>query len=215
MLLAIDGKPITSYRDVENACQLLDESNDEQGNLRMTIFRKGKEIKVLVGTDVRSGFGSTHMVNWCGYVIQETHSAVRSLGFWPDEGHGVYLSGFIPGSPSHRYGVSTAGWIVQVNGKPTPDLQTFVNVTKEFEHGDFVRVKTLDLDGISHVFALKQDLHYWPTWELKFDPETATWNRTTIKTCFCEADVHYWPTWQFKFDPETATWKRTTIKTVK
>jgi len=31
-------------------------------------------------------------------------------------------------------------------------------------------------------FALKQDLYYWPTSELKFDPVTVTWNRTTIKT---------------------------------
>jgi hypothetical protein len=75
-----------------------------------------------VDTDVRRGFGSTHMVNWCGYAIQETHSVVLSLGFWPEKGHGVYLSGVIPSSPTHTYGVASVGWIVQVNEKMTMDL---------------------------------------------------------------------------------------------
>jgi hypothetical protein len=150
------------------------ERNNEQGNLRMTIWQKGKEIKVLVGTDVRSGFGSTHMVNWCGYIIQETHSTVPSLGFWLDQGHGVYLSGCIPGSLADRYGVPPAEWIVQVKKKTTLDLHTFVNVTKEFDHGDLVLVQTLDLRRNTNFSTVKQDLYYWPTWELKFDLETTT-----------------------------------------
>ena len=131
IVLAIDEKPITNYRDVGNACQLLHESKDGKGILRMTVFREGREIRVVVGTDLRSGFGSTHMVCWCGCILHETHSAVRSTGFWPKEGHGVYLSKWIFGSPAERYGVPFTEWIVQVNDKPIPDLQTFVNVTKE------------------------------------------------------------------------------------
>lgn len=34
------------------------------------------------------------------------------------------------GSPVHRYGLYALQWIVEVNGKPTPDLEAFVNVTK-------------------------------------------------------------------------------------
>lgn len=161
---------------------LFDESNSEQGHLRLTVFRQGNEIEVLVGTDVRSGLQTMHMVKWCGYIIQETHSAVRSLGFWPPKCNGVYLSRYNLGSPADRYGDNSQEWIVQVNDKPTPDLQTFVDVIKELEHGDFVRVKIVNLDGKRHVFSLKQDLHYWPTWELKFDKETATWIRATIKS---------------------------------
>ena len=171
MLLSIDGQPVTNFLDVENACRLLD---IEEANLRMTIFRQGLELDVLVGTDVRNGFGTTHMVNWCGSLLQEPHSAVRSLGFLSEEGHGVYVARRMSGSPIHRYGASARQWIVEVNGKPTPDLQTFVNVIKELEHGVFVRVKTVHLNGKPSVITLKQDLHYWPTWELKFDPNTAT-----------------------------------------
>jgi len=181
MLLAIDEKPITTFRDVENACQVLDESKEKEGNLRVKIFRQGLELDLLVGTDVRNGFGTTHMVNWCGSLLQEPHSAVRSLGFLPKEGHGVYVARRLFGSPLHRYGVSARQWIVEVNGKATPDLQTFVNVIKELENGVFVRVKTMKLNGKPSVLTLKQDLHYWPTWELKFDPNTATWSQRTIR----------------------------------
>lgn len=36
------------------------------------------------------------------------------------------------GSPVHRYGLYALQWIVEVNGKPTPDLDAFVNVTKVY-----------------------------------------------------------------------------------
>eukprot|EP00252_Welwitschia_mirabilis_P018169 TRINITY_DN40411_c0_g1_i1.p1 TRINITY_DN40411_c0_g1~~TRINITY_DN40411_c0_g1_i1.p1 ORF type:complete len:1096 (+),score=238.79 TRINITY_DN40411_c0_g1_i1:357-3644(+) len=182
MLLAINGEPITNFQDVENACQYLDESRDAEGNLNITVFRQGSELELCVGTDVRDGFGTTRMVNWCGSVVQDPHPAVRALGFLPEEGHGVYVARWCHGSPVHRYGIYALQWIVEVNGKPTPDLQTFVNVTKELEHGEFVRVRTVHLNGKPRVFTLKQDLHYWPTWELVFDPETAAWRRRTIKS---------------------------------
>ncbi|MFS7955760.1 hypothetical protein Hanom_Chr07g00646371 [Helianthus anomalus] len=73
-------------------------------------------------------------------------------------------------------------WESEVNGKPTPDLEAFVNVTKEIENGEFVRIKTVHLNGKPRVLTLKQDLHYWPTWELRFDPDTAMWQRKIIKS---------------------------------
>ncbi|KAG0503337.1 hypothetical protein HPP92_003409 [Vanilla planifolia] len=86
------------------------------------------------------------------------------------------------GSPVHRYGLYALQWIVEVNGKLTPDLESFLNVVKELEHGEFVRVRTVHLNGKPRVLTLKQDLLYWPTWELRFDPETATYRRRTIKS---------------------------------
>ncbi|KAH7682677.1 HtrA2 peptidase protein [Dioscorea alata] len=178
MILAINKEPITCFRDIEKACQDLDKCID---GLNMTIFRQGHEMELIVGTDIRDGNGTTRMVNWCGCIIQDPHPAVRSLGFLPEEGHGVYVARWCHGSPVHRYGLYALQWIVEVNGKLTPDLETFVNVVKELEHGEFVRVRTVHLNGKPRVLTLKQDLHYWPTWELKFDPESTTWRRETIK----------------------------------
>uniref|UniRef100_A0A453PDV7 PDZ-like domain-containing protein n=1 Tax=Aegilops tauschii subsp. strangulata TaxID=200361 RepID=A0A453PDV7_AEGTS len=142
---------------------------------------QGKEIDLIVGTDVRDGNGSTRMVNWCGSIIQDPHSAVRALGFLPKEGHGVYVARWCHGSPVHRYGLYALQWIVEVNGQPTPDLESFIEVVKGLEDREFVRVKTVHLNGKPRVLTLKQDLHYWPTWELTFEPETDTWKRRTIK----------------------------------
>eukprot|EP00262_Sarcandra_glabra_P008257 TRINITY_DN21587_c0_g2_i1.p1 TRINITY_DN21587_c0_g2~~TRINITY_DN21587_c0_g2_i1.p1 ORF type:complete len:394 (-),score=54.86 TRINITY_DN21587_c0_g2_i1:289-1470(-) len=185
MILAIKKEPITCFRDIENACQEFDKSVGDEQELNMTIFRQGKEIELVVGTDVRDGNGTTRMVNWCGCVVQDPHPAVRALGFLPEEGHGVYVARWCHGSPVHRYGLYALQWIIEVNGKLTPDLQTFVDVTKGLEHGEFVRVRTVHLNGKPRVMTLKQDLHYWPTWELKFDPNTATWRRSIIKALEC------------------------------
>ncbi|KAL0431380.1 UNVERIFIED_CONTAM: Protease Do-like 7 [Sesamum radiatum] len=180
MVLAINKEPVTCFRDIEDACQALDQCDDD-GKLTLTIFRQGREIDLLVGTDVRDGNGTTRVINWCGCIVQDPHSAVRALGFLPEEGHGVYVARWCHGSPVHRYGLYALQWIVEVNGKPTPDLDAFVTVTKEIEHGEFVRVRTIHLNGKPRVLTLKQDLHYWPSWELRFDPETAMWRRRTIK----------------------------------
>ncbi|KAL6908133.1 hypothetical protein ACP4OV_002303 [Aristida adscensionis] len=181
MILATNKEPITCFLDIEKACQEFDRSVGTDGALNMTIFRQGKEIDLIVGTDVRDGNGTTRMVNWCGCIIQDTHSAVRALGFLPEEGHGVYVTRRCHGSPVQRYGLHALVWIIEVNGQPTPDLDTFIQVLKGLEDGQFVRVRTVSLSGKPRVLTLKQDLHYWPTWELCFEPETAAWKRRTIK----------------------------------
>ncbi|GER28855.1 DegP protease family protein [Striga asiatica] len=187
MVLAINKEPVTCFRDIEDACQEVDRCNDCDGKLTVTIFRQGREIDLLVGTDVRDGNGTTRVINWCGCIVQDPHPAVRALGFLPEEGHGVYVARWCHGSPVHRYGLYALQWIVEVNGKPTPDLDAFVSVTKGIEHGEFVRVRTVHLNGKPRVLTLKQDLHYWPTWELRFDPEAAMWRRRTIKSLDCKA----------------------------
>ncbi|AQK74163.1 Protease Do-like 7 [Zea mays] len=181
MILAINKEPITCFLDIEKTCQELDQSIGSDGVLNMTIFRQGKEIDLVVGTDVRDGNGTTRMVNWCGCIIQDPHSAVRALGFLPEEGHGVYVARWCHGSPVHRYGLYALQWIIEINGQPTTDLETFIKVVKGLEDGEFVRVRTVHLNGKPRVLTLKQDLHYWPTWELSFEPETATWRRKIIK----------------------------------
>ncbi|KAL3568403.1 hypothetical protein D5086_031054 [Populus alba] len=181
MILAVDKEPVTCFCDIENACQALDKSGDNDGKLKLTIFRQGSEIDLIVGTDVRDGNGTTRVINWCGCIVQDSHPAVRALGFLPEEGHGVYVARWCHGSPVHRYGLYALQWIVEINGKPTPDLDAFLDVTKELGHGEFVRVRTVHLNGKPRVLTLKQDLHYWPTWELRFDPTNAVWRRETIK----------------------------------
>ncbi|KAG6512378.1 protease Do-like 7 isoform X1 [Zingiber officinale] len=92
MILAINKEPVTCFLDIENACRELDKCDYNAGELKMTILRQGQEREIIVGTDIRDGNGTTRMLNWCGCVIQDPHSAVRALGFLPEEGHGVYVA---------------------------------------------------------------------------------------------------------------------------
>ncbi|KAF2587494.1 hypothetical protein F2Q70_00037811 [Brassica cretica] len=181
MVLAVNKMPVTCYNDIEAACRTLDTGSHSDENLNLTILRQGREMELVVGTDKRDGNGTTRTINWCGCVVQDPHSAVRALGFLPEEGHGVYVTRWCHGSPAHRYGLYALQWIVEVNGKKTPDLNAFADATKELEHGQFVRIRTVHLNGKPRVLTLKQDLHYWPTWELRFDPETALWRRNILK----------------------------------
>ncbi|GAU12769.1 hypothetical protein TSUD_122620 [Trifolium subterraneum] len=181
IILAINKEPVRCFRDIENACQALDKSNTNDGKLQMTILRQGQEIELLVGTDVRDGNGTTRAVSWCACIVQDPHSAVRALGFLPEKGRGVYVARCFYGSPGQRYGLCSIKCVVEINGKPTPDLDSFVDVTKEQEHGEFFRVRTVQLNGNPQIVTLKQDLHYWPTWELRFNPDTAIWHRNVIK----------------------------------
>ncbi|XP_010558675.1 PREDICTED: protease Do-like 7 [Tarenaya hassleriana] len=183
MVLAVNKKPVTCFRDIEDACQELDKSSsDSDGNLNLTILRQGREMELRVGTDVRDGNGTARAINWCGCVVQDPHSAVRALGFLPEEGHGVYVARWCHGSPAHRYGLYALQWIVEVNGKATPDLNAFERATKEIGHGEFVRIRTVHLNGKPRVLTLKQDLHYWPTWDIHFDPLSAFWRRLVINS---------------------------------
>ncbi|XP_071737135.1 protease Do-like 7 [Rutidosis leptorrhynchoides] len=184
MVLAIDKKPVTCFNDIDDACNSLDIMSDDDidDKLALTIFRQGREIEIYVGTDIRDGNGTTRVISWCGCYVQDPHPEVRALGFLPKEGHGVYVSRWSQGSPVYRYGLYSDKWIVEVNGNPTPNLDAFVNVTKEIEDGEFVHVRTVELNGKPKVVTLKQDLHYWPTWELRCDPETSIWHRNTIKS---------------------------------
>ncbi|KAF8048006.1 hypothetical protein N665_2726s0003 [Sinapis alba] len=181
MVLAVNKMPVTCFNDIEAACRTLDSGSHSDENLNLTILRQGQEMELVVGTDKRDGNGTTRTINWCGCVVQDPNPAVRALGFLPEEGHGVYVTRWCHGSPAHRYGLYALQWIVEVNGKKTPDLNAFADATKELEHGQFVRLRTVHLNGKPRVLSLKQDLHYWPTWELMFDPETALWRRNILK----------------------------------
>ena len=35
------------------------------------------------------------MISWCGGILQDSHRAVRAMGFLPEEGHGVYIARYV------------------------------------------------------------------------------------------------------------------------
>ncbi|CAI5504598.1 unnamed protein product [Closterium sp. Naga37s-1] len=227
MLLAVNGRPVTCFADVEAACCELEAGAGESAGLMEGEGRsKGREgAGAATAAAAAAGGGGTNghvsemrwreptgateagvdttVVNGAAEAPGKSHwlpalartrricRQVDGLGAWREvaAGEGVEhrrvskgMSEWKHGSPGQRYGVSSMNWIVEINGRPVPDLDALVTITQELEHGAFVRVKLVDLDGEPYVLTLKQDLHYWPTWELRFVPSTGTWQRTILKT---------------------------------
>jgi len=156
LLLAVDSKICSSFRDVELATQ-----NAQQ--VELTLLRNLEEMKVTVSTVLLSGEGTTKIVCWAGAILQNTHRPVAQLGFLQP---GVYCSRWYFGSPAHKYSLRAAHWIVEVNGKPTPDLDAFLSVVNSLDASDFVRLKIRGMQDRVSVTTIKMDLRYWPTWLL-------------------------------------------------
>uniref|UniRef100_A0A383V519 Pro-apoptotic serine protease NMA111 n=1 Tax=Tetradesmus obliquus TaxID=3088 RepID=A0A383V519_TETOB len=153
----------------------------QQPSVTLTLFRSGCVMDCQVGLGQEDSLGTDRLVHWCGAQLQAPHRSVKELGFQPEGKAGVFISRWHHGSPSHRYGLFALHWILEVNGQPTPDLDSFLKVVAPLRDGDFARVKVCHLETTQHkVLTLKLDTKYWPSWELRRDPGKCTWTRHLI-----------------------------------
>jgi S1-C subfamily serine protease len=93
---------------------------------------------------------------------------------------GVYVSRFWYGSPANRYGLRATRRILEIDGKPTPNLDAFLEAVSSKRDRGSVRIKAVDLDGAIEVTTLKLDLEFWPTYELVRDADG--WHRRPVAT---------------------------------
>ena len=166
MLLAIDGKVVTSYTALEKAVQ--------KPEVVVTIWRNDAAEDFTLKTAALTGRGIDRAVSWAGALLQDPHRAMAAQrGVATD---GVYVAYFNYGSPATRYGLWAGRWVVEVNESATPDLQTFIDAVKDIEHRESVRLKTVTWNGTEEVITLKLDNQYWPAYELR--REDNGWRRT-------------------------------------
>jgi S1-C subfamily serine protease len=170
ILLAIDDKPVTQFRDVERAS-----ASKEQ--VRATIWRAGAEQTLAVKTASLSGSDIDRVVEWAGATLQAPHRAIAAQrGIVPE---GVYVAYFEFGSPASRYGLVPGRRIVEVDGQPTPDLDAFLRQVAGRPDRSSLRIKTLSWNGAPEVITLKLDRHYWPAYELQYG--AAGWERHSLE----------------------------------
>ena len=116
ILLTLNGKMITkiSELDVMYSNELLD----------ATIVRDCKDINLKLGTVAAEGVETHRGVSFCGAVLHRPHHAVRQQisKLFSD----VYVSARTRGSPAYQYGLAPTNFITHVNGKPTPDIESFL-----------------------------------------------------------------------------------------
>ena len=157
LLLAIDGDPIATFKEVERAGQ--------QDEVRLTLLRDGEELTLPVPTTAVDGRGTDRALFWAGAILQAPHSAINEQGGIEPEG--VYVAWFWDGSPANRYGLSASRFIVAVDDRDVTDLDSFLAAVVDRPDRSSVRLRTVSLDGRTDVMTLKLDLEFWPTTELR------------------------------------------------
>ncbi|KAJ6928213.1 hypothetical protein NC651_012040 [Populus alba x Populus x berolinensis] len=135
----------------------LEECGDSDGKLKIRSFARDAKSIFLLEQMLEMGMAHTSdklvWVSCSGFSSSSAYSWI----FFLMKVMGVFVTKWSLGSPADRYCLSALKWIVQVNGKPTSDLDAFANVVKELGPDECVRVKTVDLDGKPQVQTLKQD----------------------------------------------------------
>jgi pro-apoptotic serine protease NMA111 len=170
ILLAIDDKPVTQFRDVERAVAKKEE-------VTATIWRVGGEKTLRVKTASLSGSDIDRVVEWAGATLQAPHRAISAQrGIAPD---GVYVAYFEFGSPASRYGLVPGHRIVEVDGQLTPNLDAFLRQVSGRPDRSSLRIKTLSWNGAPEVITLKLDRHYWPAYEIQHT--TVGWERHSLE----------------------------------
>jgi S1-C subfamily serine protease len=168
LLLAVNDHPVSRFREVELATQ--------SPSVVLTVLRDGQERQFEVATVPLGGHGIDRVLVWAGAVLHAPHRAMAIQRAIPPEG--VFVAYFSYGSPSTRYGLFAGRRIVEVDGHPTPDLDSFIRAVRGRPDRSPVRLKTVTWNGTVEVVTLKLDLRYWPTYELTRTPQG--WERKAL-----------------------------------
>ncbi len=156
LVLALDGKVVKSFRELERAIQ------GEQAQL--TLWRDGRIVESEVATVALGGEGIDRLVFWAGALLQPPHRALSAQRGVPPQG--VYVAYFAYGSPATRYGLWAGRRIVEVDDTPTPDLDAFIAAVGSRGHRDSLRLKTVTWNNVVEVITLKLDNFYFPAYQL-------------------------------------------------
>jgi S1-C subfamily serine protease len=158
VLLAVNGAPVTRFRDVERAVAGKDQ-------VQATVWRVDGEKTLTLKTAALSGVDVDRLVSWAGATLQAPHRAISAQRSIPPQG--IYVAYYAFGSPATRYGLQPGRRIVEVDGEPTPDLDSFIKVVGGRADRTSLRIKTVGWNNAPEVLTLKLDRQYWPTYELR------------------------------------------------
>ena len=168
ILLAVDGRVITSFREMERATQ--------KPTVSLTIWRNSALQEIEVATVSLGGKGIDRAAVWAGALLQNPHRAMAAQrGISPE---GVYVAFYNYGSPSTRYGLWAGRRIVAVDGVMVRDLQAFIDAVEGRDDRSSVRLTTVTWNGATEVITLKLDKQYWPAYEIRLTE--SGWQRFPI-----------------------------------
>src|ERR1700681_2032184 len=133
LLLAIDGKVVNRFREVERAVQ--------KPEVKVTVWREGAEKTLALRTVALDGRDIDRVLIWAGATLQAPHRAMAAQrGIAPN---GVFVSFFFYGSPATHYGLYAGRRITEVDGQPTADLDAFIKAVSGRPDRASLRLKTV------------------------------------------------------------------------
>jgi S1-C subfamily serine protease len=168
LLLAVNGLPVNRFRDVELATRA--------PQVKVTVLRDGRELELDLATEALDGGDIDRLLLWAGAVLHAPHRAMAAQRGIPPEG--VFVAFFSYGSPATRHQLFAGRRIVEVDGRPTPDLDAFIAAVRGRADRSSVRMRTVTWNGSTEGITLKLDRHYWPAYELRRTPDG--WLRTVV-----------------------------------
>ncbi len=155
LMLTAEGKPAIGYREVAAASQ--------RSRVTLTLLRDGHIMTLTVPTVTLDGKGTQRILIWAGALLQKPQHSVAQSDV-PTAG--VLVDYYNFGSPASRYGLTPGQTILAVDGRSTPDMDSFIAAVNDKHDGDTVRLSVRTWDGMRQIITLKLDLRYWPTYEL-------------------------------------------------
>ncbi|KAL2022584.1 hypothetical protein VTK56DRAFT_4928 [Thermocarpiscus australiensis] len=172
ILLTLNGKIITKISDLDvmYSHEVLD----------AVVVRDCQELHLKLPTVAADDVETDRAVSFCGAILHRPHHAVRQqISKLFSE---VYVSARTRGSPAYQYGLAPTNFITHVNGKPTPDLESFLAAVVKIPDNTYFRLRAMTFDSVPWVVTMKKNEHYFPTMELVKDPsEECGWRRVTYE----------------------------------
>jgi S1-C subfamily serine protease len=139
-------------------------------------LRDGAELTLELATVALGGNDIDRLLSWAGAVLHAPHRAMSAQRGIPPQG--VFVAFFAYGSPATRYQLYAGRRIVEVDGRPTPDLDAFLAAVRGRPDRSSLRLTTVTWNDSTEVITLKLDLHYWPTYDLRRTPDG--WQRLEV-----------------------------------
>lgn len=183
-------------------------------------MRDGKEVHTTVELSEFSGYETTRVIHWQGALIQRPYKAVlEQVRNVPE---GVYVSCTLYGSPASNV-LRPGVWIVEVNGQPVHDLDSFLAVVHAHEKETLggtrrpsyipptqrpaqERAKTAAPSDAEAVKADDTEDEDDNNDEGYIRIKTVSRNET-VRVAALKLDLHYWDTWQLvKDDSQICGW---------
>src|SRR6202790_3978643 len=137
LVLAIDGKVVNRFREVERAVQ--------KPEVKVTVWREGREKTLELNSVALDGRDIDRVLIWAGATLQAPPRAMAAQrGIAP---YGVFVSFFFYGSPATHYGLYAGRRIIEVDGQPTADLDAFIKAVGGKPDRASLRLKNMSWNG--------------------------------------------------------------------